>query len=120
MNMDDGKCDEDFLELYFSNEKRSGGGSIQEVRLIGRGEAIITFEKPEGWFSHCMRSYRCSNAYDVDLFSIISMLSIVCKQVNIVCRTYIIRILWWFEQFLHCKNSMATGITINCYESPLQ
>ena len=58
MNMDDGKCDEGFLELYFSNEKRSGGGSVQEVRLIGRGEAIITFEKPEGWFSHCMRSCR--------------------------------------------------------------
>jgi hypothetical protein len=35
------------LDMYFSNEL-SGGGAIQDVRLIGNGKAVITFTDPEG------------------------------------------------------------------------
>lgn len=38
----------DLLELYFEN-RRSGGGSVQAVRLLPGGRAaIVTFQEPAG------------------------------------------------------------------------
>jgi poly [ADP-ribose] polymerase 10/14/15 len=47
LKMKDEKCDQGFLELYFENEKKSGGGPVKHVAVIGRGEAIVTFEDLE-------------------------------------------------------------------------
>lgn len=41
---------EDILKLLFENEKRSGGGAIEEVFIEKHsGTATITFESREGW-----------------------------------------------------------------------
>ena len=37
---------EDFLKLYFSKRKQSGGSDVTKVSLTGRGEAIVTFKDP--------------------------------------------------------------------------
>ena len=40
---------EDFLQLFFESEKRSGGGEIKEIDVyVALQMAIITFEKEEG------------------------------------------------------------------------
>ena len=40
---------EDFLELYFENEKKSGGGDLKDIQLDEtEGEAYVTFETEEG------------------------------------------------------------------------
>ena len=41
-------CDEALLEYHFSDPKRSGGGEIEEIQMIGTNEAIITFVDPTG------------------------------------------------------------------------
>ena len=39
----------DILEVYFESKKRSGGGDIEDIVIMtGKGEALITFEEPEG------------------------------------------------------------------------
>jgi hypothetical protein len=44
------KITEDTLQLLFENEKRSGGGPIEEVFIDKQsGTAAITFESREGW-----------------------------------------------------------------------
>ena len=41
-------CDEDFIEYYFGNEKKSGGGELESVEMLSGNEAIITFSDPAG------------------------------------------------------------------------
>ena len=33
-----------FIELYFENERHSGGGELESVELLGDGEVIVTFK----------------------------------------------------------------------------
>ena len=40
--------DESFLELYFESTKKSGGGEVEAVELLGDGEAVITFKDSKG------------------------------------------------------------------------
>ena len=37
-----------FIELYFENERRSGGGELEGVKLLGDGEVIVTFKDSKG------------------------------------------------------------------------
>ena len=39
---------EDYFQLYFESHKRSGGGPVTSVQLLGNGEAIVTFQGPRG------------------------------------------------------------------------
>ncbi len=39
--------DVDDLTFYFNSEK-SGGSDVEDVQLIGKGKAIITFADPKG------------------------------------------------------------------------
>lgn len=42
-------CSKDLISLFFENEKRSGGGAIQDMIFdADSGVAIITFEKADG------------------------------------------------------------------------
>ena len=43
--------DEEYLELYFSNSKRSGGCDVKDVHFIARGMAVVTFEDPKGMYT---------------------------------------------------------------------
>ena len=47
-NIESADVDEEFLELYFNNSKLSGGCNVQDVKLIGGGMAVITFEDYKG------------------------------------------------------------------------
>ena len=38
----------DKLKLYFGSRKRSGGSKGLDVQVTTRGQAIVTFQKPEG------------------------------------------------------------------------
>lgn len=40
--------DEEVLSMYFENPKRSGGGDVEAVELLGDGEAIVTFQDSKG------------------------------------------------------------------------
>ena len=40
--------DDEFFQLYFENPKKSGGGKVISVNLLGNGEAIVTFQDPRG------------------------------------------------------------------------
>jgi len=40
---------QEFLECYFENERRSGGGGIEDISYSqSTGVAVITFNNPEG------------------------------------------------------------------------
>ena len=39
---------EEFFQLYFENPKKSGGGKVTSIQLLGNGEAIVTFQDPRG------------------------------------------------------------------------
>ena len=43
-NIDDNKCRDALLRNYFSNCKKSSGGPVKMVEVIGRGRAIVSFE----------------------------------------------------------------------------
>ena len=38
----------DYFQLYFESHKRSGGGPVTSIQLLGNGEAIVTFQDPRG------------------------------------------------------------------------
>ncbi len=40
--------EEEYLKLYFENQKRSGGGEVAFVELLGCGEAVVTFREFKG------------------------------------------------------------------------
>ena len=40
--------DDDFLEIYFENKRRSGGGEVESVELLGDGDAIVIFKDSNG------------------------------------------------------------------------
>ena len=46
-NINTNHYDVDFITLYFESP-RSGGGEVQNVQLLGNGEAIVTFKDPKG------------------------------------------------------------------------
>ena len=48
-------CDKDYLNFHFSHHKRSGGGEIEKLQLIGTNEAIITFTDPTGKCAICLK-----------------------------------------------------------------
>ena len=50
-------CKEDKLKLYFKNKKKSGGGKLQGVVVKAKGEAIVTFQEPEGTVCVCVWEY---------------------------------------------------------------
>ena len=39
---------EDYFQLYFENPDKSVGGHVTSVKLLGNGEAIVTFQDPRG------------------------------------------------------------------------
>ena len=41
-------CTKKFMEMYFSDEKESGGGEIDSVTICSSSEAIVTFTDPAG------------------------------------------------------------------------
>ena len=43
-NIDDIKCRDALLRDYFSNRRKSSGGPVKKVDIIGRGRAIVSFE----------------------------------------------------------------------------
>ena len=43
-NIDDKKCRDALLSDYFSNRKKSSGGPVKKVDVIGRGQAIVSFK----------------------------------------------------------------------------
>ena len=47
-NITNEACKEDKLKLYFKNKKKSGGGKLQDVKVTGKGQAVVTFQEPEG------------------------------------------------------------------------
>lgn len=47
-NIDSKKFDEELIELYFTNSKKSGGSDVENVCLLGDGKAIVTFQDPKG------------------------------------------------------------------------
>lgn len=49
-NIEEEWYEADVISIYFNNEKKSGGGSVQEVHLKGSGEAIVTFKNSKGMF----------------------------------------------------------------------
>ena len=50
-------CKEDILMLYFQNGNVSGGGKLQDVQVRAKGEAIVTFQEPEGIACVCVCEY---------------------------------------------------------------
>jgi len=40
--------DEEYFEMYFESYKRSGGGEVASIQLLGNGEAVVTFKDPKG------------------------------------------------------------------------
>lgn len=38
----------DFLLLYFENEAKSGGGTVEDVQMVSDSTAYVTFESSEG------------------------------------------------------------------------
>ena len=40
----DEKCDEKLLKMYFQNKKKSGAGVNATVEVTGRGQATVSFE----------------------------------------------------------------------------
>ena len=45
-NIKEDRCTDDFLRLYFSNKSKSGGADVKEVKVFGRGRALVTFKDP--------------------------------------------------------------------------
>ena len=39
---------DEFFQLYFENPKKSGGGKVTSIQLLGNGEATVTFQDPRG------------------------------------------------------------------------
>ena len=46
-NIDTNRYDAELITYYFESP-RSGGGKVQDVQLLGNGEAVVTFEDPTG------------------------------------------------------------------------
>lgn len=63
-------CREDKLKVYFKNKKKSGGGKVQDVSIIAKGQAIITFREVEGDFvcKHVFKLCECFCAFGVELY----------------------------------------------------
>ena len=40
--------DEEFIQMYFESQKKSGGGEVTSVELLGNGVAVVAFEDPKG------------------------------------------------------------------------
>ena len=47
------KCNEEFLDLYFSNPTKSGGGEVESIEILSDNEAIVTFSDPTGRYDIC-------------------------------------------------------------------
>ena len=64
-NIESEDMDEEYLELYFSNPKLSGGKGVKDVNFIGGGMAVITFEDCKG-ILYCV-IYSICNGFDPKL-----------------------------------------------------
>ena len=42
--------DKQFLLSYFENQKHSGGGPVESIKLCGNGKAMVIFQDQEGKF----------------------------------------------------------------------
>lgn len=40
--------EEEYIVMYFETGKRSGGGAIESVQMLGEGEIVIIFKDPKG------------------------------------------------------------------------
>ena len=40
--------EEDYIQMYFENSRKSGGGEVTSVELLGNGEVVVTFNDPKG------------------------------------------------------------------------
>ena len=43
--------EDEVLEVYFESNRKSGGGEVESVELLGDGVAIITFKDPKGKYN---------------------------------------------------------------------
>lgn len=46
--------DVQFLLNYFENQKHSGGGAVESVKLCGSGKAMIIFQDQNGKYKYCL------------------------------------------------------------------
>lgn len=49
----------EMIELYFENEKKSGGGSVTKVQMLEEGSALVTFQEEEGEIMICLHVHGC-------------------------------------------------------------
>ena len=49
-------CEKDFLQMYFSNPKMSGGGKVESIEILAEREAIVTFSDPAGTQTYMLYS----------------------------------------------------------------
>ena len=54
-NIKEKSCTEDYLGMYFSNKSKSGGAEVNEVKVFGRGRALVTFKDPNSEFVCCIQ-----------------------------------------------------------------
>ena len=45
------KCNDELLDLYFSNPRKSGGGEVESIKILSDNEAIVTFSDPAGRYT---------------------------------------------------------------------
>ena len=43
-NLPPAKCDEDTLDLYFSNKKKSGTDQYKSIKILANDTAVVDFE----------------------------------------------------------------------------
>jgi len=51
------KCDEDLLELYFSNRRKSGISSFKELQILDNGKVIIHLDNKDGKIESNIKQY---------------------------------------------------------------
>ena len=49
-NIREKRCTADFVRVYFSNKSKSGGSEVKEVKVFGRGRALVTFKDSNSEF----------------------------------------------------------------------
>ena len=77
---------EDTIQLYFENTRRSGGGPVEEFKYKqGSGVAIITFKEAEGEFE--LHLFQQSSVYVLCLCLCVCMHVCVCVCVCVFSRT---------------------------------
>ena len=40
--------DEEYLHMYFETPRKSGGGPVEKIHMLGEGQVMIIFQTPKG------------------------------------------------------------------------